>query len=116
MGKSDSLTLRAVVAHDDKSLERYETTMKALREKLSVLGLVRATVGLPYMSQCCEPGTYEHTSGYAKKVCKGTLIKELWDLSALQVSMLVDGGYSHFGGDAFINNDTGYFRVTIYTD
>ncbi len=51
---------------------------------------------------------------YARNTHTGK-IKDGVKLSELEVAMICDGGYSHFGGSSVIGTD-GTFRVVIYTD
>lgn len=45
---------------------------------------------------------------------RGQLKKGI-EISELELSMLLDRGFSHFGGSSSISSD-GKFTVTIYTD
>ena len=55
--------------------------------------------------------------GYAKQMHIGVIHESFREgLDALEVSMICDGGYSHFGGHALYDNQTGEFSVTIYVD
>lgn len=62
----------------------------------------------------CENEECSRHSGYAKVTYTGKL-KEYVELTELELSMICDNGYSHFGGSSFIDRDRG-FSVTIYTD
>lgn len=53
-------------------------------------------------------------SGYAKKTYRGKL-KDGLELTELELSMICDNGFSHFGGSSSIGKD-GSFTVVIYTD
>lgn len=57
---------------------------------------------------------YKYKSGYVKATHTGR-IKEGIELNELELSMVCDGGFSHFGEDSTINQDR-TFRVVIYTD
>ena len=57
---------------------------------------------------------YEYQSKHARAVHKGKL-KEGMTLTELEVSMICDNGFSHFGGSSTIYKD-GTFQVDIYTD
>ena len=57
---------------------------------------------------------YEYQSKYSRAVHKGKL-KEGMTLTELEVSMICDNGFSHFGGSSTIYKD-GTFQVDIYTD
>lgn len=65
------------------------------------------------LADFCE-GEYTKTGGYANAVYRGKL-KEGVQLTELELSMICDNGYSHFGGSSVIGKD-GTFSVTIYTD
>lgn len=65
------------------------------------------------LSDFCE-GDYERTSGYARATYRGKL-KEDVQLTELELSMICDNGYSHFGGSSNIGKDK-TFTVAIYTD
>lgn len=54
------------------------------------------------------------SSGYARKTYRGK-IKDNIELTELELSMICDSGYSHFGGSSKINTNK-TFSVTIYTD
>lgn len=57
---------------------------------------------------------YRQVSSYAKNTHTGKL-KDGVELSELELSMVCDSGFSHFGGSSFIGSD-GTFTVVIYTD
>jgi hypothetical protein len=57
---------------------------------------------------------YKFKSKYAENVHTGK-IKEGIELTELELSMICDGGFSHFGGSSSIYGDR-TFTVTIYTD
>ena len=56
---------------------------------------------------------YRDVSSYARRTKTGK-IKDGITLSELELSMVCDGGYSHFGGSSSINGRS--FKVVIYTD
>ncbi|WP_336761342.1 hypothetical protein [Paenibacillus sp. USHLN196] len=58
--------------------------------------------------------SYVPQSGYAQKTYRGQL-KQGVEISELELSMLLDRGFSHFGGSSSISSD-GKFTVVIYTD
>lgn len=62
----------------------------------------------------CENGYYEKEHGYAKHIYRGVLKKDV-ELTELELSMICDGGYSHFGGSSSIRQDR-VFTVVIYID
>lgn len=53
-------------------------------------------------------------NGYARNTHTGKL-KDGVDITELELSMLLDRGFSHFGGSSSISKD-GSFTVVIYTD
>lgn len=55
-------------------------------------------------------------NGYAQYTVTGTLLPEYGNIDELKLAILVDDGYSFFGGESAINRETGYFKVTIYVD
>ena len=57
---------------------------------------------------------YKDVSSYARRTHTGK-IKDGMELTELEVSMICDGGYSHFGGSSTIYSDK-TFKVEIYTD
>jgi hypothetical protein len=54
------------------------------------------------------------SSGYARSTYSGK-IRQGIKLNELELSMICDNGYSHFGRSSSIGQD-GSFSVTIYTD
>ena len=52
--------------------------------------------------------------GYAQNTHSGTLNEGI-ELTELELSMIVDNGYSYFGGSSIIG-EGGLFKVIIYTD
>lgn len=57
---------------------------------------------------------YDCKHSYARTTYTGK-IKEGIELTELELSMICDSGYSHFGGSSAINSDM-TFRVEIFTD
>ena len=57
---------------------------------------------------------YDVITSYARKTHVGK-IKNGINISELELSMLCDGGFYHYGGKSTINED-GTFEVIIYTD
>ena len=57
---------------------------------------------------------YDVITSYARKTHVGKLKGEV-EISELELSMLCDGGFHHYGGKSIINDD-GTFEVAIYTD
>ena len=57
---------------------------------------------------------HETRTRYGRREHTGILADGI-ELDALQVSMVCEDGYSHFGGSSFVADD-GFFSVTINTD
>ena len=57
---------------------------------------------------------YKDVSTYARRTHTGK-IKDGIELTELELSMICDNGFSHFGGSSNINSDK-TFTVVIYTD
>lgn len=53
-------------------------------------------------------------TSYARKTYIGRL-KSSIKLTELELAMVLDNGYAHFGGESILNKD-GSFKVVIYTD
>lgn len=72
--------------------------------------------GCKNLYDVCHKTLEEHSilSRYAMNVHTGK-IKDGIQLTELELSMICDGGFSHFGGSSNIYAD-GTFRVEIYTD
>ena len=86
----------------------YEEVLKNLREKYG-----KGEFKSLYLADFCD-GDYSRVSGYAKVTYSGKL-KDDVELTALELSMICDDGYSHFGGRSNIYDDK-KFTVMIYTD
>lgn len=82
----------------------YADTFKALKEKYGEH---------LKLADFCEGGTYDRKSGYAQVTYRGTL-KEDVELTELELSMICDNGYGHFGGSSSIYKRD--FTVVIYVD
>jgi len=101
-----------MVLKDIYSVEREQKVMEDYRNTYLNLLLKYGT----------EKGRFDHTklfeicdcqTGHAKKTYRGTL-KDGIKLTERELSMVLDDGYSHFGGSSLINGRN--FTVVIYTD
>lgn len=55
-------------------------------------------------------------NGYTQYTVTGTLLPEYVAIDELKLAILVDAGYSFFGGNSTIDRNTQKFRVVIYVD
>lgn len=103
------MTLTAVVSHSPESILRYREVAEKLTE---VLG---------HYPKESDLGDVHRDYGYAHYIATGTVPTELIDKlgrtpTELEISMMVDGGYSHFGGYCTLNPVTDDFTCKIHTD
>ena len=108
------MNLIAITSHTTESELHYKTTFNKLKEKLKERGLLDSNDRRRGMIGYCIEDTYTQKFGYAHYISKGKLIKELEDINELEIAMLVDGGYSHFGGYSI--KDGSNFTVKICVD
>lgn len=97
---------------DESLLKEYREIYKNLKEKYGV-GQYKNF----HKHDSCECSifeNYEVKNGYAHCIHTGK-IKDGIELNELELSMICDGGFSHFGGYSIINSDS-TFQVKIYTD
>lgn len=98
------------VMQGDPTTDGRQATYQGLRNKVPLRANGEFDFGAIFEK-------HNDTSKYAKRVHVGIVREEYRErLNALEVSMLVDGGYSHFGGSTSYNPGTGWFSITIYTD
>ena len=95
----------AICSHTEESKREYQ-------KKYDELQVIWKERGYKNYNDACVAITKK--SGYAKCTYTGTLKDDLDCLSALQVAMLCDGGFSWFGGGC--SKDGLKFTVVIYTD
>ena len=105
--KAEAIKLRAVPSLNADEVDRYVERWRSLRDRFTADG------HLIHVSKLCD--SYKRISGYGHYTVTGKLTEEIQQLSALELSMLVDQGFSHFGGYSRIYDD-GSFNVKIYTD
>lgn len=94
------------VEKDEKLHEEYRTTFENLIKKYNVKS-----------GYDLRPLLIEHhsnKSSYARNTHTGR-IKDGIELTELELSMVCDNGFSHFGGSSVLRSDR-YFVVEIYTD
>ena len=95
------MNLIAIVAHKPETLEQYNETWETLKTKV-----------IPLRIHTAASVTVQR--GYAQTKYSGTLKPEYEGLTALEIAMLCDTGFSWFGGSS---SKTGnHFNVTIYID
>ena len=89
-----------------EKLEEYKNIFSQLKEKLGNedIRIYREKL----LSRC------DWTPSYARATYTGK-IKEGIELTELELSMICDNGFSHFGGNSVINPDR-TFKVIIYKD
>lgn len=58
----------------------------------------------------------EKKPGYAQCVYTGVLKPEHRDIDLLKLAIICDDGYWFFGGKSYVEEKTGKFEVTIWTD
>lgn len=97
----------AITSHNEKTKEEYEAALYELRDIMSANGFKN------YVDAC---QVVNKKSTYARNTYSGVLKPEMRNISALQVAMMLDGGYSWFGGRCSKDPDGLSFCVTIYTD
>ncbi|NFH91938.1 hypothetical protein FDA33_17420 [Clostridium botulinum] len=100
------------VEKDEVTIKKYQEIYRNLKEKY---GVGEYKNFHKYDSQ--ENALFEDykcVSGYAHCIHTGK-IKEGIKLNELELSMICDDGFSHFGGYSNIGSD-GRFTVKIYTD
>lgn len=100
------MTLKAICDLTEEERLRYRKVAKNLEEKLGSLSTTHLT-------------NVTRVSGYANASYTGTIPAEIEvklgkPITAFEVSMLCDGGFSHFGGYCNITGDS--FTCKIYTD
>lgn len=103
----------AIVEHTEGTIASYKRTWKQVQEKMTALGLVNKFGNID-RKKAFKEGTFKRRPSYSKYTYSGELIDELSDLSALQVAMIVDNGFSWFGGSCSKNG----LKVSgvVYTD
>lgn len=95
-----------ICEHSEESEKKYQEIWENLKVKLKERG---------YRSNIYDSAEKIHNrKGYAQEVYEGNLKSDLNDLTALEVAMLCDGGYSWYGGSCF--KDGLKFNVKVYTD
>lgn len=102
----------AICEHTEKTKKEYEIAWSDLKTKLEEKGYTNDTHPNPSIYYCNDYLSIK--KGYANTQYSGVLKENLANLSALQVAMLCDGGYSWFGGQC--SKDGLKFDVKIYTD
>jgi len=108
------MKLKAVVALNEEEYKRYLTIWNDLKEKTG--GKIYKPM---HRDECfCN---YARVSGYAKMEHTGMVTQYLIDKlgrqpTELEISMICDGGFSHYGGACFYNTATREFNCTIYID
>jgi len=100
------------VEKDESLGEKYSEIFKNLKEKYGV-GEYKNFSKYDGQENSLFEG-YQYVSGYAHCIHTGK-IKESIELNELELSMICDNGFSHFGGYSNISSD-GKFTVKIYTD
>ena len=109
------MQLKAICDHTVESRAVYEGRLKELREhNLNSIYDVMADE---------QHNLYTRFTGYAHYTAEGYLLpvedikaKFGRDLTELDIAMLVDGGYSWFGGYSTFFESSRHFVVKIYTD
>lgn len=100
------------IEKDEEILNKYRELYKKLQEKYGVgehKNFHKYDNQENSIFEC-----YECKPKYARNIHTGK-IKDGIELNELELSMICDDGFSHFGGSSIINND-GSFKVEIYTD
>ena len=101
------MNLTAVVALTETQDKEYRKTYTELKSRLG-------TNKAGYFDTKGLFEDYTLQTGYARKTHRGRL-KPGVELTELELSMVCDDGYSHFGGSGTISKDR-TFCVVIYTD
>lgn len=109
------MILKAVTKLDRNESTLYKETYHKLIDKMKDRGYIEeGIIGIPSIARFCKPGTAKKKIEKTRYICIGELKNDLLDLNELEISMLVDNGYLHFGGEIIKNGSQ--FRCTIYTD
>jgi len=93
----------------DKELEeRYRNIYASLKSRMPTVGEYNQ------FEKSAIFEDYSNKSSYARNTHTGK-IKAGIEIDELELSMICDDGFSHFGGSSSIDKD-GNFTVVIYTD
>lgn len=98
-----------------KSIFEVEENKRTKKLYKGIYQLLKSKYGTNYGFD--TEGIFESKNvshGYTQNTYSGKLNKGI-ELSELELSMILDNGYSHFGGSSIIG-ENGLFKVIIYTD
>uniref|UniRef100_A0A6H2A4G1 Uncharacterized protein n=1 Tax=viral metagenome TaxID=1070528 RepID=A0A6H2A4G1_9ZZZZ len=101
-----------IVNHTEQTAIEYKNIWDDLKAKLKERGYITDNEEILSIYTCADDVIRK--SGYAECQYSGKLKPDLEDLTALQVAMLCDGGYSWFGGNCSKSGCN--FNVKVYTD
>ncbi len=96
------------ITDDEKEKNRYDGILAKLKQDFS-----DGRGGID-KRKVFRSNTWRTVTRYGRREHNGMLADGV-ELDALQVSMICENGYGHFGGSSFVADD-GFFNVTIYTN
>jgi len=105
------MRLKAIVGMDEETRVKYREIYNKLKE------FWKTEFDQKYLNLTviCEEGTLRRENGHAQFTCRGKLKEQYRHFTELELSMIADNGFSHFGGSSN-KSDDGSFSVTIYVD